>query len=319
MTVIFKPIAGAKRWQHYTRQDGGAGDGAIPTTEENYTLILGSHRNSSLKVEKNGETLQLVSRLMPPNPPAGALNCLHCSRGDEHTISAYVLPLALPAHAPHPRTHAPADPCTRAPMHAQCKMQVQGVAGTRVDAQQFKCYWIDYRSGTITLGVGPPGSNVVYQWRDPGPPASIPAIQHIGLSCWDKHVSYRNVQLLPPVDLEALQAALWLQAARGFGGGGADSSSGGEAAAAGYWPPSLFDTAAAALTAALSPASVCDVLQVAELLLPATADLYAECLDRLAAQLQQVLGSCSQELCQLSASALADVLQEPSLVSDIIG
>jgi hypothetical protein len=30
-------------------------------------------------------------------------------------------------------------------------------------------------------------------------------MQHVGLSCWDKHVSYRNVQLLPPLPQQQLQ------------------------------------------------------------------------------------------------------------------
>lgn len=29
---------------------------------------------------------------------------------------------------------------------------------------------------------------------------AIPNIQHIGLSCWDRHVSYRNIEVRPPLD-----------------------------------------------------------------------------------------------------------------------
>lgn len=50
LTVIFKPTAGSKRWQEYVR-----GDGQLrPTVDSNYTVILGSHRNRILKVEKDG-------------------------------------------------------------------------------------------------------------------------------------------------------------------------------------------------------------------------------------------------------------------------
>lgn len=56
--MIFKSVAGAKRWQPLARRAGAAG--APPEVEENYTVILGSHRNSCLKFEKNGETKDLV-------------------------------------------------------------------------------------------------------------------------------------------------------------------------------------------------------------------------------------------------------------------
>lgn len=54
MTIILKPVPGAKRWQHLQRQQGPAG-GEHLAVEENYTVILGSHRNSKLKIEKNGD------------------------------------------------------------------------------------------------------------------------------------------------------------------------------------------------------------------------------------------------------------------------
>lgn len=61
VTVIFKPQAGGKRWQPLLRQDHAAANGqAEPAVEQNYTIILGSHRNSRLKFEKNGVTHSLV-------------------------------------------------------------------------------------------------------------------------------------------------------------------------------------------------------------------------------------------------------------------
>jgi hypothetical protein len=68
VTVIFKPFPGAKRWQHLQRQRGPAG-GEQLAVESNYTVILGSHRNSKLKIEKNGEELAVVSS--PAASPAG--------------------------------------------------------------------------------------------------------------------------------------------------------------------------------------------------------------------------------------------------------
>lgn len=61
MTVLLKPQAGSRRWQHAVggpRPEEGAGR-ASPV-ESNYTIILGSHRNSCLKFEKDGEICCMV-------------------------------------------------------------------------------------------------------------------------------------------------------------------------------------------------------------------------------------------------------------------
>ena len=50
--MILKPSAGSKRWQHYVRGDQAAAHLGNLHTENNYTIILGSHRNSCLKIEK---------------------------------------------------------------------------------------------------------------------------------------------------------------------------------------------------------------------------------------------------------------------------
>ena len=52
-TVILKPTPGSKRWQHYVRDNQGAADLGNLHTDSNYTIIIGSHRNSCLKVEKD--------------------------------------------------------------------------------------------------------------------------------------------------------------------------------------------------------------------------------------------------------------------------
>ena len=74
VTLILKPHAGSKRWQHFAR--GDAQQAAVPAAnqsqlqqgpwqrppvDEGYTLILGSHRNSCLKIEKNGVLVHRVS------------------------------------------------------------------------------------------------------------------------------------------------------------------------------------------------------------------------------------------------------------------
>lgn len=89
VTIILKPFPGAKRWQHLQRQQGPAG-GAQFAVEQNYTVILGSHRNSKLKIEKNGEERESVrnksschgkqpasSSLPPQLQKQQAISCLH--------------------------------------------------------------------------------------------------------------------------------------------------------------------------------------------------------------------------------------------------
>lgn len=62
VTIILKSMPGAKRLQPLqlacVQGDGTKGSLAV---EQNYTVILGSHRNSCLKFEKNGVTQCMVS------------------------------------------------------------------------------------------------------------------------------------------------------------------------------------------------------------------------------------------------------------------
>lgn len=60
VTVIFKSTPGAKRLQPLLRQGGATGGNALQV-EQNYTVIFGSHRNSCLKIEKNGVTQCMVT------------------------------------------------------------------------------------------------------------------------------------------------------------------------------------------------------------------------------------------------------------------
>ncbi len=64
-TVILKATPGSRRWQHMARGLGRDGQDILLSTEENYTLIFGSHRNTSLKVEKNGLPCSVVSVPLP--------------------------------------------------------------------------------------------------------------------------------------------------------------------------------------------------------------------------------------------------------------
>ncbi|KAL3603213.1 hypothetical protein D5086_004072 [Populus alba] len=59
----------------------------------------------------------------------------------------------------------------------------------------FQSYWISIYDGLISVGKGRyPFQNLVFQWLDSNPNCSV---RYVGLSCWDKHVGYRNVNVLP--------------------------------------------------------------------------------------------------------------------------
>jgi len=59
-TVILKPAPGSRRWQHVTTEVGALAAPVQRQTERNYTIILGSHRNTCLKVEKDGQLCEAV-------------------------------------------------------------------------------------------------------------------------------------------------------------------------------------------------------------------------------------------------------------------
>nr|GEV10092.1 BTB/POZ domain-containing protein At2g30600 [Tanacetum cinerariifolium] len=81
------------------------------------------------------------------------------------------------------------------------KIEVDGI--TTVDeaglglccSSAFQSYWISVCDGLISIGKGRyPFQNLVFQWLDTKPNCSV---QYVGLSSWDKHVGYRNVNVLP--------------------------------------------------------------------------------------------------------------------------
>ena len=59
-TVILKPAPGSRRWQHVTTEVQALAAPVQRQTESNYTIILGSHRNTCLKVEKDGQLCEAV-------------------------------------------------------------------------------------------------------------------------------------------------------------------------------------------------------------------------------------------------------------------
>ncbi|XP_073011736.1 BTB/POZ domain-containing protein At2g30600 isoform X1 [Typha latifolia] len=59
----------------------------------------------------------------------------------------------------------------------------------------FQSYWVSIYDGLISIGKGrQPFQNLVFEWRDTAPNFNV---QYIGLSSWDKHVGYRNINVLP--------------------------------------------------------------------------------------------------------------------------
>jgi len=148
----------------------------------------------------------------------------------------------------------------------------------------------------------------------PAPPKPPQDIRHAGLSCWDRHVSYRNVRVLAPLDAQQLEAAAAAAAAQrraapegspegskhgargeavagGSEAGAAAGKCGANASADGVvvqQPPSCFEAAAAAVLAALTPECACQALQVAELLPPASDGVYRSVVEYIGRNFEQV-------------------------------
>jgi len=62
-------------------------------------------------------------------------------------------------------------------------------------SSSFQSYWISIYDGLISIGKGRhPFQNIVFQWLDSNPNRSV---QYVGLSSWDKHVGYRNINVVP--------------------------------------------------------------------------------------------------------------------------
>ena len=68
------------------------------------------------------------------------------------------------------------------------------VQGTKLEAEEFRQYWINYDKGTFWIGTGAPGSGPFFSWTDEQP---IECILYAGLSSWDRHNCYRHTRMLP--------------------------------------------------------------------------------------------------------------------------
>lgn len=87
--------------------------------------------------------------------------------------------------------------------HRNKRLRIEVDGKTVVDVEgiglccssSFQSYWISIYDGLISVGKGKyPFQNIVFQWLDSNPNCSV---RYVGLSSWDKHVGYRNVNVLP--------------------------------------------------------------------------------------------------------------------------
>ncbi|KAL6606420.1 hypothetical protein ACP70R_042073 [Stipagrostis hirtigluma subsp. patula] len=73
-------------------------------------------------------------------------------------------------------------------------------------SSSFQSYWISVYDGLISIGQGKhPNKNIIFQWLDPDPNRDV---QYVGLCSWDKHVGYRNINILPSAPQNSI---LWSQ------------------------------------------------------------------------------------------------------------
>ncbi|KAK9135702.1 hypothetical protein Syun_015032 [Stephania yunnanensis] len=86
--------------------------------------------------------------------------------------------------------------------HRNRRLKIEADGKTVVDeagiglccSSEFQSYWISVYDGLISIGKGHyPFQNVIFQWLDSNPNCSV---QYVGLCSWDKHVGYRNVNVL---------------------------------------------------------------------------------------------------------------------------
>ncbi|KAK9109413.1 hypothetical protein Sjap_017473 [Stephania japonica] len=86
--------------------------------------------------------------------------------------------------------------------HRNRRLKIEADGKTVVDeagiglccSSEFQSYWISVYDGLISIGKGQyPFQNVIFQWLDSNPNCSV---QYVGLCSWDKHVGYRNVNVL---------------------------------------------------------------------------------------------------------------------------
>ncbi|CAN1781860.1 BTB/POZ domain-containing protein At2g30600 [Linum perenne] len=82
----------------------------------------------------------------------------------------------------------------RLKIEADGKTEVD-VEGIGLCSSAFQSYWISIYDGLISVGKGRyPFQNTMFQWLHSSPNCNV---RYVGLSSWDRHVGYRNVNVLP--------------------------------------------------------------------------------------------------------------------------
>lgn len=174
-------------------------------------------------------------------------------------------------------------------------MQADNVPGSKLSGDAFTRFWISYSQGTITVGLGEPGpQSCHYSWTDSSP---IPDLKHVGLSTWDKHVGYRQIQMRPAVSLHTRLAQ---QTADPGPSRGAQSLS---------W------LCRQSIQQHLDTHNLCSILHGVEVLAPALDEMMEPLMACLADNLEEVVQGNPGGFCSLPCTCLMDLLGRPGLVS----
>ena len=170
MTVLLKPQAGSRRWQHAASGRAAAeGNGRTSPVESNYTVILGSHRNSCLKFEKDGEICCMVWQARRGalggaersswleqlgGAGAGGAGFENCARACVTRV--FMLPgrdWRQPSSTNRPPALTTINPSPGLATQRNTT-QVNDVPGARLSSSTFTKFWLNYDNGCITVGSG---------------------------------------------------------------------------------------------------------------------------------------------------------------------
>lgn len=173
-------------------------------------------------------------------------------------------------------------------------MQAGNVPWSKLSGDAFTRYWISYSKGTITVGIGEPSPDSChYSWTDSSP---IPNLKHVGLSTWDKHVGYKQIQMRPAISLHTPLAEQQAdpQPLRGA--------------------QSLKWLCRQSVEQHLDTHNLCSILHGVEVLAPALDEMKEPLMTCLADNLEQVVDLDPDGFCSLPCTSLMDFLSRPGLV-----
>ena len=176
----------------------------------------------------------------------------------------------------------------------QYNVQADNVPGSKLSGDVFTRFWISYSQGTITVGLGEPGPDSChYSWTDTSP---IPDLKHVGLSTWDKHVGYKQIQMRPAVSLHTpfAQQKANTEPLRGA--------------------QSLRWLCRQSIEQHLDTHNLCSILHGVEVLAPALDQMKEPLVACLADNLEQVVQGDPDGFCSLPCACLMDLLSYPGLV-----